>query len=114
LGLSTGGHSYGFDPYSPLVSRKLHPADSGNYVFDIGNAMCCTLDASADSVVEAGAPVDIVEIRLALEDEFNDWRAENDYLLSVGLSGDVSDLRLRLNAAFAKASIFSLDASRAA
>lgn len=76
--------------------------------------MCCDLAASADSVVETGAPVDIVEIRLALEDEFNDWRAENDYLLSVGLPGDVSDLRFRLNAAFTKASMLSLDASRAA
>jgi hypothetical protein len=76
--------------------------------------MCCDSAASSDSVVEAGAPVGIAEARLALEDEFNDWRAENDYLLSVGLSGDVSDLRLRLNAAFTKASMLSLDASRAA
>ena len=74
--------------------------------------MCCHSAVSTDSQVETGAPEDIVEKRLALEDEFNDWRAENDYLLSVGLSGDVSDL-LRLNAAFAKAFIFVSDASSA-
>jgi hypothetical protein len=76
--------------------------------------MCCSSAAAPNDLVEAGAPVDIVKIRLALEDEFDDWRAENDYLLSAGLSGDVSDLRLRLNAAFTKASMLSLDASRAA
>jgi hypothetical protein len=59
---------------------------------------------AAESAEEAGAPAEIVEIRLALENEFNDWRAQNDYLLSTGLPGDVLDLRLRLNAAFAKAS----------
>ena len=75
----------------------------GDYPFDIGNAMCGTLRASIDSTVSAGTPVAIDKIRLALEDEFYEWRSENDYLLSVGLSGDVSDLRLRLNAAFAKA-----------
>jgi hypothetical protein len=87
--------------------------DSGNYTFDIGNAMCCILGASADSAVEAGAPVAIDKIRLALEDEFYDWRSKNDYLLSVGLPGDVSDLRLRLNAAFAKALMVAPDALRA-
>ena len=66
--------------------------------------MCCHSAVSTDSQVETGAPGDIVEKRLALEDEFNDWRAENDYLLSTGLPGDVRDLRLRLNAAFAKVS----------
>ena len=78
--------------------------------FDI---MCGTLRASIDSTVEAGTPVAIDKIRLALEDEFYEWRSENDYLLSVGLSGDVSDLRLRLNAAFAKAFFFVSDASSA-
>lgn len=64
----------------------------------------CESQSAAKTTPAAGAPREIVEIKLALEDEFNDWRAENDYLLSTGLPGDVFDLRLRLNAAFAKAS----------
>ena len=40
----------------------------------------------------------------ALEEEFSDWWANNYYLLEVGLCGDLLDLRLRLNAAFTKAS----------
>jgi hypothetical protein len=75
--------------------------------------MCCDSAASIDSMVEAGAPETIDKLRLALEEEFFDWRSENDYLLSVGLSGDVSDLRLRLNAAFAKSLMIALDASTA-
>lgn len=39
----------------------------------------------------------------ALEEEFNDWRADNHHLLDVGLSGDVLSLRSKLNAAFTKA-----------
>ena len=36
-------------------------------------------------------------------EEFQDWRADNDYLLSNGLPGDVGDLLVRLIAASAKA-----------
>jgi hypothetical protein len=42
-------------------------------------------------------------LRKELEREYYEWWAENDYLLRVGLPGDVTDLRLRLNAAFVKA-----------
>jgi hypothetical protein len=38
-----------------------------------------------------------------MEAEFSDWQAENGHLLDNGLSGDVADLRLRLNAAWIKA-----------
>jgi hypothetical protein len=37
----------------------------------------------------------------ALETVFYDWWADNHEALSLGASGDVADLRLRLNAAFA-------------
>jgi hypothetical protein len=51
----------------------------------------------------AGAPATRETARLALEEEFQDWRADNDYLLSNGLPGDVGDLLVRLIAASAKA-----------
>ena len=39
----------------------------------------------------------------AVEEEFYDWWAENDHSISLGSSGDVLSLRLRLNAAWANA-----------
>jgi hypothetical protein len=52
---------------NPLLTAVLQPAWRtcllfGNYPFDIGNAMCCSLGASTDSAVEAGAPDDEIEI----------------------------------------------------
>ena len=41
--------------------------------------------------------------RLALEGEFKEWFADNHSALEAGLTGDVLDLRLRLNAASANA-----------
>jgi len=49
------------------------------------------------------SPVAGESVRLALEEEFQDWMADNDYLLSNGLPGDVEDLLVRLTAASAKA-----------
>jgi hypothetical protein len=43
------------------------------------------------------------EIIEALNGTYYDWWAESDYLLRVGLTGDLVDLRLRLNAAFTNA-----------
>ncbi len=63
-----------------------------------------TDSAVADTSVEAAGapetpPPNVVE---AMKNEFNDWWADNAYLLDVGLPGDLVDLRLRLNAAFAE------------
>lgn len=44
------------------------------------------------------------ELFRALERAFYDWWAENGHALDNGVPGDVYDLRLRLNAAFANAS----------
>lgn len=82
---------------------------------------------SLDSV-EAGAPgscygdicaeppystiVEFDPLREAVDRVFYDWWADNDHALSLGLPGDVLELRQRLNAAFAKASNCSLVAPR--
>jgi hypothetical protein len=58
-------------------------------------------DSGATNMLDAGAP-GLESKKELLEREFYDWWAHNDYLLRVGLPGDVEDLRLRLNAAFAK------------
>jgi hypothetical protein len=64
----------------------------------------------------AGAPRNEIEITPemidALEEAFIEWWGENDYLLRVGLPGDVVDLRLRLNAALANSLISALDVPR--
>jgi hypothetical protein len=60
----------------------------------------CSDLAVAERLV-AGAPEDTSK---ALEAAYYDWWAENDSLLKAGLTGDVYDLRLRLNAAFEKSS----------
>ena len=52
-----------------------------------------------DEHTEADRP----SLRLALEEVFQDWRADNHSALDAGLPGDVLDLRLRLNAASANA-----------
>jgi len=48
----------------------------------------------------------------AAEELFFGWWAKNGHFLSVGLPGDLVDLRLRLNAAFANLSISSSFASK--
>lgn len=63
--------------------------------------MTDVIDSSVDREdhsKSAGAPAAVKE---ALESAYYDWWAENDSVLSSGLPGDVFDLRLRLNAAFA-------------
>ena len=57
-------------------------------------------DDSSGGKVPAGAPEQSEE----MEDAFSDWAALNAGPLACGHSGDLLDLRLRLNAAFAKAS----------
>jgi len=47
-------------------TAKVGGTISGDYPFDIGNAMCCTLRASTDSTVEAGAPGNKIEITPAI------------------------------------------------
>lgn len=69
--------------------------------------------AVADTSVEAAGapeapPPNVVE---AMKNAFTDWWADNAYLLDVGLTGDLVDLRLRLNAAFANCSISSIEVS---
>ena len=51
-----------------------------------------------------GTPAVIEPLRDAIDRVFYDWWADNDHALSLGLPGDVLELRERLNAAFAKAS----------
>jgi len=58
------------------------------------NAAIVSKDSEA-----AGTPEH--QIKAALVETFNDWAADNHYLLEVGLSGDVADLRSKLNAAVA-------------
>jgi hypothetical protein len=54
-------------------------------------------------------PADLADpLRELLERAYHEWAGENYYALDVGLSGDVLDLRERLNAAFANASSSSL------
>jgi hypothetical protein len=63
---------------------------------------------AADSEESAGAPVEVeVVVIAAMEEAFSDWRADNGYLLDMGLCGDLVDLRLRLNAAATNAFISS-------
>ena len=85
--------------------------------------------ASPDSC-EAGAPgsfygdvcteppypavAEIDPLRGAVDRVYYDWWADNDHALSLGLPGDVLELRERLNAAFAKASNCALVALREA
>jgi hypothetical protein len=47
-------------------------------------------------------------LRELLECAYHEWAGENYYALDAGLSGDVLDLRERLNAAFANAPSSSL------
>lgn len=71
--------------------------------------MSCYDSAVADTSVEAaGAPAKTSASLEAMALEFRDWWSENAYLLDVGLTGDLDDLRFRLNAAFANSSISSI------
>jgi hypothetical protein len=72
----------------------------------------CYGDLCAEPPYSTVAEID--PLRQALESVYYDWWGENDYLLSMGLPGDVLELRERLNAAFAKASSCSLVTPREA
>ena len=61
-------------------------------------AFVCISDL-AESEGSISAPEDISPAEEAMRDEFYDWWAENDHLLSAGFAGDLLDLRSRLNAA---------------
>jgi hypothetical protein len=65
----------------------------------------------------AGAPGNEIEVTPemieALNDAYYEWSGDNGYLLDVGLPGDLLDLRSRLNAAYANASISALDTPKA-
>jgi hypothetical protein len=70
----------------------------------------CYGDLYAEPPYPAVAGVDL--LREALDRIFYDWWADNDHALSLGLPGDVLELRERLNAAFAKSTSCSLEAPR--
>jgi hypothetical protein len=57
---------------------------------------------------------EIDPLREAVDRIYYDWWTDNDHSLSLGLPGDVLELRERLNAAFAKASYCILAAPREA
>jgi len=79
----------------------------GSFYGDYGD-LCA--EPSYSTVAELG----LDPLREAVDRVYYDWWADNDHALSMGLPGDVLELRERLNAAFAKASNCSLVAPREA
>jgi hypothetical protein len=80
------------------MSLDRYAIDSG--FLTLGNMAAASASRLAESTDPVSAELGAV---------FDDWRAENDSALSLGATGDVFHLRLRLNAAFAKSCRSSRD-----
>lgn len=64
-------------------------------------------DPLASDAKDAGAPAEENILHDCMESEFSDWYDDNRYFLEAGLPVDLLDLRSRLNTAFAKSCIES-------